>query len=259
MGSSLPAASPVKVDRDALARASHAVREVVETVFRAVAEIGVACSTRLAAVAAEGRRPHSSDFASLRPHLHSRLQRGDLVSGLGFVAALDLLSDTAAWLEWWQGDATGRVTPLVLDLEGSHSSYADYTHWDWYAHPRDTGRRIVAGPYVDYLCSEEYSLTFSLPIAHDGRFAGVAAADVYLRHFEAAIVPSLRRLSAPARLVNSRGRVTASTDPHHLAGSLTKACDFASLSAGPLLPSVHNGLTLFPCEGTSLVLVTPAD
>ncbi|MGW8366919.1 hypothetical protein ACWGK1_41140, partial [Streptomyces wedmorensis] len=33
------------------------------------------------------------------------------------------------------------------------------------------------------------------------RFVGVAAADVYLRHFEAAVLPALLRLPVPARLV----------------------------------------------------------
>ncbi|MFE0674193.1 cache domain-containing protein [Streptomyces sp. NPDC058867] len=257
MAGGLRTTPPDLVDVALLAEVSHAVRDVVEAVFATVTETAAACEALLAAVSAEGRRPNSADLAALRPDLHSRLHRHELVSGLGFVAATDLLTDTTGWLEWWQIDATGRVTPLVLD--GSHSPFADYTHWDWYARPRDTGRRIVAGPYVDYLCSDEYSLTLSLPVSLDGRFAGVAAADVYLRHFEAATAPFLRRLPVPARVVNSRGRVTASTDPHHLVGSLTKGFDFTPPAAvQPPTPAVHNGLALLPCAGTSLLLVTSA-
>ncbi|GDY79125.1 hypothetical protein SAV31267_086100 [Streptomyces avermitilis] len=152
------------------------------------------------------------------------------------------------WLEWWQTGADGALRPLLLDLDPRQSAYSDYTHWDWFALPRDTGRRAVAGPYVDYLCSEEYSLTLSAPVQVEGRFAGVAAADVYLRHFETAVMPLLQRLPGPAHLVNARGRVAASADPAHLAGSLTKGPDFAAVLT-QARPEHFDGLHLMPCDG----------
>ncbi|MGW2463429.1 PDC sensor domain-containing protein [Streptomyces sp. NPDC001761] len=230
------------------------VRGALEAVFTSVAATRADTAALLERVAAEGRRPASRDLAALRPGLHLRLDREELVSGAGFVAAPGLLADVPAWLEWWQAGADGAVRPLLLDLDPGRSAYSDYTHWDWFALPRDTGRRAVAGPYVDYLCSDEYSLTLSEPVWSEGRFAGVAAADVYLRHFEAAVLPLLRRLSRPARLVNARGRVAASADPAHLAGSLTKGPDFGELlTAGR--PGGYDGLRLVPCEGVPLVLV----
>ncbi|MGA5065442.1 cache domain-containing protein [Streptomyces exfoliatus] len=198
-------------------------------------------------------------LAALRPGLRARLAAHPLVSGLGFVAAPGLLGDAPGWLEWWQRGPGGAVRPLLLDLDPEHSAYSDYTHWDWYTLPRETGSRAVAGPYVDYLCSDEYGLTLSAPVTLDGRFVGVAAADVYLRHFEAAVLPALQRLPAPARLVNARGRVAASTDPAHLVGSLTKGPDFGAVLAGPPTGRRADGLRLLPCAGTPLVLVTAED
>ncbi|MEU6143578.1 cache domain-containing protein [Streptomyces sp. NPDC047081] len=227
----------------------------LEAVFEAVAETRADTAALLARVAAEHRRPATVDLAALRPGLHLRLARQELVSGVGFVAAPGLLTDVPAWLEWWQTTAEGGVRPLLLDLDPNQSAYSDYTHWDWFALPRDTGERAVAGPYVDYLCSDEYSLTLSAPVEVEGRFAGVAAADVYLRHFEAAALPLLRRLPGRAHLVNARGRVAASADPAHLAGSLTKGPDFgAVLERGR--PARHDGTRLIPCRGVPLVLVT---
>ncbi|MFJ3669837.1 cache domain-containing protein [Streptomyces sp. NPDC090106] len=233
------------------------VRSALEAVFDAVAATGADTAALLRRVAAEGRRPATVDLAALRPGLHLRLAREELVSGVGFVAAPGLLRDVPAWLEWWQSGPDGAVRPLLLDLDPAHSAYADYTHWDWFALPRDTGERAVAGPYVDYLCSDEYSLTLSAPVLVEGRFAGVAAADVYLRHFEAAVMPLLRRLPGPARLVNARGRVAASTDPGHLVGSLGKGPDFArALATGRA--QYGDGVRLVPCDGVPLVLVTDA-
>ncbi|MEV6944806.1 cache domain-containing protein [Streptomyces sp. NPDC051172] len=231
-----------------------AVRSALESVFDAVAATRTDTAQLLARVAAEGRRPATVDLAALRPGLHLRLARNELVSGVGFVAAPGLLADVPAWLEWWQSGSDGDVRPLLLDLDPEQSAYADYTHWAWFALPRDTGERAVAGPYVDYLCSDEYSLTLSAPVEMAGRFAGVAAADVYLRHFEAAVLPMLRRLPGPAHLVNARGRVTASADPAHLAGSLTKGPDFAAVLQRAR-PGRFRGLRLVPCRDIPLVLV----
>ncbi|NUP40837.1 MAG: hypothetical protein HOY76_28430 [Streptomyces sp.] len=231
-----------------------AVRSALESVFDAVAATRTDTARLLAGVAAEGRRPATVDLAALRPGLHLRLARNGLVSGVGFVAAPGLLTDVPAWLEWWQSGSAGDVRPLLLDLDPEQSAYADYTHWDWFALPRDTGERAVAGPYVDYLCSDEYSLTLSAPVEMEGRFAGVAAADVYLRHFEAAVLPMLRRLAGPAHLVNARGRVAASADPAHLAGSLTKGPDFAAVLRRAR-PARFRGLRLVPCRDIPLVLV----
>ncbi|MEU4065699.1 cache domain-containing protein [Streptomyces wedmorensis] len=245
-------------DAGLVAEVVRRVRDTLEQVFTAVAETGADTSALLADVSEADRAPVAADLAALRPGLRARLAALPLVSGVGFVAAPGLLADVPGCLEWWQRGPGGAVRPLLLDLDPEHSAYSDYTHWDWYTLPRETGRRAVAGPYVDYLCSDEYGLTLSAPVTLAGRFVGVAAADVYLRHFEAAVLPALLRLPVPARLVNARGRVAASTDPAHLAGSLTKGPDFAAVLDGPQAEHQAGGLRLVPCGGVPLVLVTAA-
>ncbi|MFJ3304153.1 cache domain-containing protein [Streptomyces sp. NPDC086549] len=253
--SSRPGAATL--DASAEERVASRVGEALEAVFDAVAETRAETAALLARVREQGRRPASVDLAALRPGLHLRLTRQELVSGAGFVAAPGLLTDVPAWLEWWQTDSEGDVRPLLLDLDPNQSAYSDYTHWDWFALPRDTGRRAVAGPYVDYLCSDEYSLTLSAPVTVAGRFVGVAAADVYLRHFETAALPLLRELPGPAHLVNARGRVAASADPSHLAGSLTRGPDFGAVLERARA-TTFAGTRLVPCRSVPLVLVVAA-
>ncbi|MGW3145275.1 cache domain-containing protein [Streptomyces sp. NPDC001177] len=253
-GFGAPAAT---LDASAEERVAARVGDALEAVFAAVAQTRGDTAELLARVYAQDRRPASADLAALRPGLHLRLTRQELVSGVGFIAAPGLLADVPAWLEWWQTTSEGDVRPLLLDLDPSRSAYSDYTHWDWFALPRDTGRRAVAGPYVDYLCSDEYSLTLAAPVEVAGRFMGVAAADVYLRHFEATALPLLRELPGPAHLVNARGRVAASADPAHLAGSLTKGPDFATVLERARA-TAFGGTRLVPCRGVPLVLVVGA-
>lgn len=114
--------------------------------FEAVAETRADTTARLTGVAAQGRRPATVDLAALRPGLHLRLARQELVSGVGFVASPGLLSDVPAWLEWWQTDSDGDVRPLLLDLDPAHSAYSDYTHWDWFALPVTPGSGRSPGP-----------------------------------------------------------------------------------------------------------------
>jgi len=254
----LEGAGAAVLDEMTAAVVAARVRDALEGVFDAVSGTVADTEAVLAKAVTGGRRPVSADLAALRTGLHARLTQYDLVSGLGFVATPGLLADAPSWLEWWQTSADGALRPLLLDLDPDHSAYYDYTHWDWFTLPRDTGQRAVAGPYVDYLCSDEYSLTLSAPITVEGRFMGVAAADIYLRRFEAVVMPLLQRLPGPARLVNARGRVAASTDPRHLVGSLTKGPDFAAGPGGPADGAEHGGLLLRPCDGVPLTLVTAA-
>ncbi|GAA3445840.1 cache domain-containing protein [Planomonospora venezuelensis] len=194
------------------AGAAAAVGEIAEGVFGALHQV------RGAVLATVGPAPVSGDLAGLRPLLLPRL--GGLVSGIGFIAAPGLLADAPWYLEWWQEGPSGDPVRLVRDMDPASSAFYDYSHWDWFSGPRSGEEHTLAGPYVDFLCTDEYSLTFSVPVRRDGEFLGVAAADVFVRRFEVAVLPVLRRVPGPAFLVNRQGRVVASTTARHLAGSV---------------------------------------
>lgn len=242
------AAAAPDVEDGAVAEAVVQVSGMLERVFAAAQETREQTTDLLLRARARDRPPVTNDLARLQPLLRRQLARhAGLISGTGFVAAPGLLADVPAWLEWWQTRADGRVEPMLLDLDPATSAYSDYTHWDWYALPRDTGERAVSGPYVDYLCSDEYSLTLAVPVLLDGTlFAGVAAADVYLRHFQAAVGPALHALRGPRTWSIPRPRRRLNS-PAHLAGSLVRDLDGASARAE---------LRLHRCGEIPLTLVT---
>lgn len=253
----IPSAPAHSTDPATAEEAVERVHQTLERVFAAVEETRRAAQEVIAGCRAGGAAPGTADLAALRPLLLQQLaQHAPLVSGAGFIAEPGTLADVPAWLEWWQPGPDGTPRPLRLHLDPDRSAYADYTHWDWFAIPRSTGHRAVSGPYVDYLCSDEYSLTLAAPVTVDGEFAGVAAADVYLRHFEAAVLPTLRRLPQPACLVNARGRIAASNTARHLVGSLLREVDAQAVPE----TGVHRQgpLELRRCGTLPLVLVTGA-
>jgi hypothetical protein len=86
----------------------------------------------------------------------------------------------------------------------------------------------VAGPYVDYICTHQYTFTVSVPVACQGRFAGVAGADILAGEVERLVLPGLAELGEVAVLISGTGRVIASNTALVLPGTAVtghRLCD----------------------------------
>jgi len=224
------------------------VTQTLESVFTPLEALHDRVESLFADAAAHGRPPTSADLAALDPMITSHLGgAGGLVVGSGYIAAPSTLSDQALWLQWWTGEGGAEPTRLVVDLDPSSDRFCDYTGLPWFAVPRETGRRHITGPYVDFLCSDEYALTFTLPVVHDGRFAGVVGSDVYIRLFEPVMLPRLRALGHPAALVNAQGRIAVTTSARQPVGSTVRRPDVASLWASGRSTVTDDGVTFCRC------------
>src|SRR5262245_17079377 len=170
-----------------------------------------------------------------------------LVAGAGVITAPDLLRDAPRWLEWWWTTAAGTPEALRINLDPAAPDFFDYTTADWYATPERTLARQVAGPFVDYACTNEYTITLSTPIHADGRMLGVAAADVLAASVERRVVPALTAIPRPVVLANADGRVIASNSPHWTPGQRVTVPDQPARTAnGPM-----GTLVLIDVEGRS--------
>jgi len=194
------------------------VAAIVEDVFDRLKPVLVAVEALLDVVA----EVRAHDLDGIRPQVLDAL--GGLVIGAGYVAAPHVLADQEYGFEWWTAKAAG-PEQLFISLEPGSANFLDYTRQSWFTVSRDTGRRHVNGPYVDYLCTDEYTLTFTVPARRNGTFAGVVGADVYVREFEHVLQPKLRRLGSRAALVNAQGRVIVSNSARLATGSLMRDAD----------------------------------
>lgn len=201
----------------------------IEQVLASVAEVrdaalGIAAGTRDA-----GRRLRTADLEALRPLVAEVLagHRG-FVAGAGVVLAPGTLADAARCLEWWWVTPSGQPSKLHMDLDPESPEFYDYTSLPWYREPERTGQRAITGPYVDYICTRQYTFTVSVPLLAGGRFAGVAGADILAQEVERLALPALARLPQPAALVSGNGRVIASNTTRALPGSV-----LAPEQAGP--------------------------
>ena len=153
------------------------------------------------------------------------------IIGAGYVAEPGFITDARWHLAWWLGDLNtfgmGSDAPRIRRLDAiedpDSESFRDYTSLEWWRVPARTGRRHVTGPYVDYLCTDEYTLTLTTPVFHRDAMIGVTGADLYVADVESSLLPRMRAVDAGVTLVNDAGRVVLSTDLHLATGALLRA------------------------------------
>ena len=204
------------------------LEEFIEQTRVAVHSIATATEAALATTSS----PRRADLIEIQPLVAVILgEREETVHGGGFVAAPGLLEDAQWWLEWFAWDA-GAVQRLVSDTDPRGAHFFDYTFMPWYAGPRDGAgpRGVVTGPYVDYLCTDDYTLTFTEAVRRsDGTFAGVAGVDVRILAVEARFLSLMRASGRLLVLVNELGRVVVSTTSRMLSGDLVDDLDLPTL------------------------------
>lgn len=194
-----------------------AVEEIADHAFRLARGIADHVTTAISGRPA----PRRADLGGVEDLVTEALSDPDEpVQGAGFVAAVGLLDDARWWLEWFVSGIDARVQRLVTHSEPQSIGFYDYESLPWFVVPRDTGRNHVTGPYVDYLCTEEYTLTFTIPVVVDDRFAGVAGADISVRSVERFLLPPLCAADTGLAVVNAEGRILASNSGRHVCGDL---------------------------------------
>ncbi|WP_416445208.1 hypothetical protein AB3K78_00500 [Leucobacter sp. HNU] len=224
--------------------ARHAAQEVGEAfgaVFRIVDDWGAAIRRELEAPGrsvstAKQLDPIVGDLAI------PQLLADGLITGAGFVAAPGFLSDAAWHLAWWlrrlevpaeRGpDAALRRLATVDDPEADQ--FRDYTTLEWWRVPATTGRRHVTGPYVDYLCTDDYTVTITAPVGRVGAPVGVVGADVHVSRMERALMPVLRSVPGAVTIVSHAGRVIISNETRRAPGSLLRIPGVSEALAGLL-------------------------
>lgn len=133
--------------------------------------------------------------------------------GAGFCAT-ELVVDEGNPLAWWQGPDRSLLASSTF---GPGQAAIDLHRLEWFRVPSETLERHVAGPFVDYLCSNEITLTASVPVLINGEFAGVACADVLVASLEEFLLPPIVALGG-GTLINAQGRVVVSADPTYETG-----------------------------------------
>jgi hypothetical protein len=202
-----------------LAELSRAVGDV----FASVEELRSATLAIADRVRPSQRRLRRGDLQGLRATVADALARhAGFVAGAGVVLAPDALADAELWIEWYWLNARSAPERLEVDLDPNSAEFYDYTTTEWYREPQRTGEPHIAGPYVDYICTHEYTFTLSAPLIDEGRFLGIAGADILASQVERLAVPSLARLPRVAAIASGTGRVISSNSPQLMPGMVLR-------------------------------------
>ncbi len=172
-----------------------------------------------------GRRPRRSDL-DIEEHCRALLEQREVpLAGAGFVAQTGVLHDAPYWLEWWTANPDIGVAScrrLAADTDPTSVGFRDYTELPWFVTPREKGTIQMTGPYVDYVCTDQHTLTVTQPVVVGGAFAGVVGVDLLAATVERLLGADLDTATGVHVLVNRVGRVVASSDVEHVAGDLVR-------------------------------------
>ncbi|WP_230009579.1 cache domain-containing protein, partial [Microbacterium sp. Bi128] len=159
-----------------------------------------AADTGAALAAMSGKVTGTAVDKLIRPVVEELVQLpGGYAAGAGFIANAGLLGPGRSYIAWWQGPDLEHVDALA---NFSPNSISRYVKAEWFRIPVETGRAHVTGPYVDFLCTDEYVLTFTHPVftRPDGPVAGIVGIDVTVQRLERGAMAALRRLGGRATL-----------------------------------------------------------
>lgn len=180
-----------------------------------------AADTGAALAAMSGKVTGTAVDKLIRPVVEELVQLpGGYAAGAGFIANAGLLGPERSYIAWWQGPDLEHVDALA---NFSPNSISRYVKAEWFRIPVETGRAHVTGPYVDFLCTDEYVLTFTHPVftRPDGPVAGIVGIDVTVQRLERGAMAALRRIGGRATLANADGRAIVSAASDIDAGDLT--------------------------------------
>lgn len=249
---------------------AHRVKQrLAKPAFAALRDVAASIGSRVDAVAssiddirdavlalirtAENDSGHTvkADLERLHPVIESALEAhlGTLV-GAGFVADPEFLQDEPQWLEWRLAK-DGEFTQMHVSLDADDVANYDYPSSPWFELPKAGAEMAVVGPYVDFGGTNDYVVTITKPVRLDGRFIGVAGADLSVDRVEGILRRMTRTIGLAAMVVTTEGRVIASSVPRMYPGALLRGLRL-DVDENALSPQ---GLHILPCGGSPWRLV----
>lgn len=158
-----------------------------------------------------------SALGPVRDQIEVWLGGEDAAFGYGFIASPEVVERRERYLFWFQQGERG-VRRLQLNFDPGDVNVYDYLEMDWYTKAEETRRPVIYGPYVDYAGSDQFVLTLSYPVIHEGRFLGVAGADLLMTRMEVELAPVLNRVEEETVVVNADRQVVMSNSARWITG-----------------------------------------
>lgn len=174
--------------------------------------------------------PTVAGLSVLDDYLVAALAADAAATGIGIVLGPGTLADRERWIHWFWRPPGRPAERLRVNLDPVSCDGYDYTMTEWYRRGREAGTASLTGPYVDYVCSNEYVVTLTVPIGEGADFVGLAGLDVRVAHLEELLLPGMLGLGATVVVVTAEGRVVSSSSALFPPGTTVAGRDLAVTS-----------------------------
>ncbi|UOO88829.1 cache domain-containing protein [Vitreoscilla massiliensis] len=154
-------------------------------------------------------------------HIQTILKQNPYCTGAGFASHIHMKSkDHDYWmLEWWLKD-NNDIKQALFELDQGTQQRLDFRTFEWFHKTHQHDATYIHGPYVDYICNTDYTITSAHAVSVNGQFVGVAVIDILVAKLEQFIAPYLGADAPKVLLTNQENRVIISNVPQIRIGSI---------------------------------------
>lgn len=235
---------------DRLHAAAEWLGTMIDGLYLAIEPIAVRTAEVLAPVVDDGRMGvvGPDRLAAIRAVCEEVLEEQPSWLGAGLIFSVDRIAPGTRLIEWWSRQNGGTIRPVFFEHKPQAFNYYEFERLPWFSIARETGGPGFAGPYIDWTGTDDYIMTFTLPILIEEAFYGVVGCDITIGEFEQAIMPELRGVPGDTALLNAESRVVVGNSSRFVVGDVVRetpsGAEIAPISArapGLYLLSVARG------------------
>jgi hypothetical protein len=114
------------------------------------------------------------------------------------------------------------VRRLQTEEDPRAEGFHDFTRLEWWRVPTTSGMPHLTGPYVDYLCTDQLTVTITVPVRVRDVTCGVFGADLSVAAIDRLAEAAWRENPGQVTVLSRSGRVVTSSDPGRMAGALLR-------------------------------------
>ncbi len=203
----------------AVARAATEIQTRFGAIFDGLTDFSSAIGP--AVIAQRGRRKRflDADLKPVKALAVKFLAANPVVEGAGMLVAPGGIDENRGTIDWWRHDDEGTDSKVLFNLTPESGSSYDFQSLPWFNTVAETGRRAIAGPYVDYGGMDQYIITLMVPLDLGPDVLGMVGCDIEVADLEKTMVPLLRRIPGDAALLSSEDRVILGNSGRFLVGN----------------------------------------
>ncbi len=200
-------------------RAAAEIQTSFEAIFEGLTDFSSTVGPAILAQRGNRKRFIDGDLKPVKALAVKFMAAHPVVEGAGMLVAPGGIHADRGTIDWWRHDDAGTDSKVLFNLTPESGSSYDFQSLPWFNAVALTGRRAIAGPYVDYGGMDQYIITLMVPLDLGAGVLGMVGCDIEVADLEKTMVPLLRRIPGDAALLSNEDRVILGNSGRFLVGN----------------------------------------